>query len=79
MLIAPRIPSSTLRTWRNWLLDVRSAAELEKFERHRQPSSLQAVVDSLASEQVATLQQRFSSWGIQRDWLPAAAELMSNQ
>ncbi len=71
---APRIPSSTLRTWRNWLLDVRTSKELEKFERHRQPSSLQAIVDSLASDQVSTLQQRFSSWGIQRDWLPAVAE-----
>ncbi len=70
----PRIPSATLRTWRNWLLNVREPAELEKFERHRQPSYLQAVVDSLAPLQVSALQQRFGEWGIARDWLPAAAE-----
>ncbi len=71
---APRIPSATLRTWRNWLLNVREPEELEKFERHRQRTYLQAVVDSLAPDQVTVLQQRFGEWGIARDWLPVAAE-----
>ena len=68
---APRIPSATLRTWRNWLWNARSPLELEKFERHRQPSELKAVVDSLDSQQVATLLSRFRDWGIKRDWLSA--------
>jgi len=68
----PRIPSATLCTWRNWLLGVRSPAELERFELRRKPKDLQAVVNSLACEQITALQQRFSQWDIQRDWLPLA-------
>jgi len=67
---SPRVPSSTLNTWRNWLLGVRSLVELEKFERQRRLRDLQSVVDSLASEQMETLQQRFQEWGIERGWLP---------
>ena len=69
---APRIPSATLRTWRNWLCHVRSLPELEKFEHHRKPKELEAVVNFLESEQLARLQQRLGEWGIVRDWLPAA-------
>lgn len=69
---APRIPSATLRTWQNWLMDVRSLAELEKFERRRTSQDLQFVVDSLVFEQMALLRQRFEEWGTQRNWLPLA-------
>jgi hypothetical protein len=66
----PRIPGSTLLTWRNWLLGVRSLHELEQFERKRKSADLQAVVDSLEPEQLVTVQQRFKDWGIERAWLP---------
>jgi hypothetical protein len=70
----PRIPESTIRTWRYWLLGVRTPAELEQFERRRKPKDLARVVDSLALEQLETLQQRFREWGISRDWLPSVTE-----
>lgn len=70
---APRIPTASLRTWRNWLLGVRSRDELAQFERRRTPKELQAVVDSLDPDQLKTLQQCFQDWSITRDWLPTSA------
>lgn len=69
---SPRIPAASLRTWRYWLLGVRSPEELSQFERRRKPKDLLAVVDSLVPEQLETLQQQFQNWGISRDWLPPA-------
>ncbi len=68
----PRTPGTTLRTWRNWLLGVRSLAELQKFERKRTPQDLQAVVRGFAPEQLTAMQKRFNDLGIERDWLPPA-------